>query len=46
MDDYDFDFSKLKDIANDEKVEKIKYYTELKEIEKVLKGEKFEPMEL
>ncbi|MCQ2286938.1 MAG: type I CRISPR-associated protein Cas7 [Bacteroidales bacterium] len=46
MDDYDFDFSKLIDIAKDEKVEKVKFYTELQIIKDSLKGDKFEPMKL
>lgn len=50
MADYDFDFSILHEIAELDKVNKIKYYTELEEIEKNLltckaKG-KFEKMKL
>lgn len=46
MDDYEFDFDKLKKIVNSESVEKIKFYTELDTIKSQLEGEKFEFMKL
>lgn len=42
MDDYDFDFSKLMETADSDKVEKIKYYTEIDRIKSELRGQKFE----
>lgn len=38
MEDYKFDFSKLKEIAKSEKISKIKYYTEVEVIKKELSG--------
>lgn len=38
MDDFDFDFTKLQEVANLEKVEKIRYYTELDSVKKLLVG--------
>ncbi len=46
MDDYDLNFDKLIEIANSDKVSKIKYYTELQSIKDKLIGEKFEMMTL
>ncbi len=46
MDDYEFDFSKLIALKNDERIAKVRYYTEIPEIENKLKGDKFEKMEL
>lgn len=38
IDDYDWDFSKLFEATNSDKVDKIRYYTEIPEIEKQLSG--------
>ena len=38
IEDFKFDFEKLKTLANSPKVKEIKYFTELEEIEKELKG--------
>lgn len=38
MEDYQFDFSKLKEIAKSEKIEKIKFYTEVEAIKHELSG--------
>ena len=46
MDDYTLDFSKLKDLAKNDKIEKIRFYTEIDEIKNELNGEKFEKMSL
>ena len=47
MDDYEFDFTKLTDLQNDERIAKVRYYTEIPEIEDELKKyNKFEKMEL
>ena len=47
MDDYDFDFTKLTDLQNDERIAKVRYYTEIPRIEDKLKEyNKFEKMEL
>ena len=46
MDDYTLDFSKLKDLAKNDKIEKIRFYTEIDEIKNELNGEKFEEMSL
>ena len=46
MDDYDFDFSKLQDLAKNDKIEKIRFYTEIDEIKNELNVEKFEEMSL
>jgi CRISPR-associated protein Csh2 len=47
MGDYDFDFSKLIEAAKSEKIEKIKYYTELDIIINKLKNiDKFEALTL
>ncbi|MFZ1235401.1 MAG: CRISPR-associated protein [Prevotella sp.] len=46
MDDYDFNFDKLIEIAGTDKVAKIKYYTELQSIKDKLSGEKFELINL
>ena len=47
MDDYKLDFSKLFEIANSGKVDKIRYYTEIESIEsKLLNKNKFEKIEL
>lgn len=46
MDDYDFDFSKLQELAKNDKIEKIRFYTEIDKIKNELNGEKFEEMSL
>lgn len=47
MDDYDFDFTKLIDLQNDERIAKVRYYTEIPRIEDKLKEyNKFEKMAL
>lgn len=46
MEDYALDFSKLKDLAKNDKIEKIRFYTEIDEIKNELNGEKFEEMSL
>ena len=46
MDDYALDFSKLKDLAKNDKIEKIRFYTEIDKIKNELNGEKFEEMSL
>lgn len=46
MDDYDFDFCELKKLADNDKIEKIRFYTEVNEIKNELNGEKFEEMSL
>lgn len=47
MDDFDFDFSKLLEISKDERIEKIKFYTEIKAIQDVFgDNEKFEEIKL
>ena len=46
LDDFDFDFSKLVEVAKSENIYKIKYYTEIASIKKVLKGDKFEEISL
>jgi CRISPR-associated protein Csh2 len=46
MDDYDFDFSKLIEAVKSDKIEKVRYYTELDFIKEALNGEKFEFMTL
>jgi CRISPR-associated protein Csh2 len=47
MDDYKLDFTKLFEAANSDKVEKIKFYTEIESIKLELKGNpKFEMFEL
>lgn len=46
MDDYTLSFSKLKELAMNDKIEKIRFYTEIDEIKKELNGEKFEEMSL
>ena len=46
MDDYALDFTKLKDLAKNDKIENIRFYTEIDEIKNELNGEKFEEMSL
>lgn len=47
MDDYELDFSKLLEVAASEKIEKIKYYTEIESIKSVFLGKpKFEEIAL
>ena len=46
MDDYTLDFSKLKDLAKNDKIEKIRFYTEIDGIKNKLNSEKFEEMSL
>lgn len=45
MDDYDFDFSKLTELQNDDRIAKVRYYTEIPKIEEeLIKNNKFEKM--
>ena len=46
MEDYTLDFSKLKDLAKNDKIEKIRFYTEIDGIKNELNSEKFEEMSL
>ena len=46
MDDYALDFTKLKELAKNDKIEKIRFYTEIDKIKNELNGEKFEKMSL
>lgn len=46
MDDYALNFSKLKELAKNDKIEKIRFYTEIDKIKNELNGEKFEEMSL
>ena len=46
MDNYTLDFTKLKELAKNDKIEKIRFYTEIDEIKNELNGEKFEEMSL
>lgn len=46
MDDYTLDFSKLQELAKNDKIEKIRFYTEIEEIKNELNGEKFEEVSL
>lgn len=46
MDDYTFDFSKLQELVKNDKIEKIRFCTEIDEIKNELNGEKFEEMNL
>lgn len=46
MDDYTLDFCKLKELAKNDKIEKIRFYTEIDKIKNELNGEKFEEMSL
>ena len=46
MEDYTLDFSKLKELAKNDKIEKIRFYTEIDKIKNELNGEKFEEMSL
>ena len=46
MDDYALDFTKLKELAKNDKIEKIRFYTEIDNIKNELNGEKFEEMSL
>lgn len=46
MDDYALDFTKLKELAKNDKIEKIRFYTEIDKIKNELNGEKFEEMNL
>lgn len=46
MDDYSLDFTKLKELAKNDKIEKIRFYTEIGKIKDELNGEKFEEMSL
>lgn len=41
IDDYEFDFTKLLDIASSEKIKEIQYYTEIESIKEALVGDKF-----
>ena len=44
MDNYTLNFTKLKELAKNDKIEKIRFYTEIDEIKNELNGEKFEEM--
>lgn len=46
MEDYTLDFTKLKELAKNDKIEKIRFYTEIDKIKNELNGEKFEEMSL
>lgn len=47
MDDYDFDFTKLTALQDDKRIEQVRYYTEIPEIEAKFDGyDKFVKMEL
>jgi len=46
MDDFDFDFTKLKELAKNDKIEKVRFYTENDKIKESLNGEKFEEISL
>lgn len=46
MDDYTLDFSKLKELAKNDKIEKVRFYTDIDNIKNKLNGEKFEEMNL
>ena len=46
MDDYTLDFSKLKELTKNDKIEKVRFYTEVDEIKNKLNGEKFEERSL
>ena len=46
MDDYALDFTKLKELAKNDKIDKIRFYTEIDEIKNELNGEKFEEISL
>lgn len=46
MDNYTLNFTKLKELAKNDKIEKIRFYTEIDEIKKELNSEKFEEMSL
>ena len=46
MEEYTLDFSKLKDLAKNDKIEKIRFYTEIDKIKNEFNGEKFEEMSL
>lgn len=45
-DDYTLDFTKLNELAKNDKIEKIRFYTEIDKIKNELNGEKFEEMSL
>lgn len=46
MNDYDFDFSKLLEVAKSDKIKEIRYFTEIESIKEVLKGDKFKLLEI
>ena len=46
MDNYTLNFTKLKELAKNDKIEKIRFYTEIDKIKNELNGEKFEEMSL
>lgn len=46
MDNYTLNFTKLKELAKNDKIEKNRFYTEIDEIKNELNGEKFEEMSL
>ena len=46
MDNYTLNFTKLKELAKNDKIEKIRFYTEIDGIKKELNSEKFEEMSL
>lgn len=46
IEDFKFDFSKLKEASQSSKVKEIRFFTEIKEIENALKGDKFQKIQL
>ena len=46
MDDYTLDFTKLKELAEKDKIERIRFYTEIDKIKKELNGKNFEEIRL
>lgn len=46
MEDYIFNFNKLKELASSDKVKEIRFYTEIEEIKNKLAGDKFVEMQL
>lgn len=46
MEDFDFDFSKLLEVASSDKIKEIRYFTEIQSIKSILKGEKFKALSI
>ncbi len=46
MEDYSFNFTKLKEAAKSEKVKEVRFYTEIESIKSELQGEKFNEMKM